>query len=226
MDSKKPDQTIVPASRPGFPGAFLLKWLMVCGAILIVGGAYLTVRAVLHGPLPAGELKTVTEFHDDKRLPEFHLAGPKGPFANANLQGQWSFVFFGYTQCPDICPTALGLMKDLQARLGAVPPAPTFQVVFISIDPARDTHALLDNYLAAFDPAFIGITGDDTELAPLTKDLGVFFQRNDTADKKNYTVDHSAAIYLINPKGQLVALFSPPQAADKMAADYRRITAQ
>ena len=158
---------------------------------------------------------------------DFRLSDHRGQVRTlADFRGKVVVMFFGYTQCPDICPTALGLMKDLQARLGAVPPAPTFQVVFISIDPARDTHALLGNYLAAFDPAFVGITGDDTELAPLTKDLGVFFQRNDTADKKNYTVDHSAAIYLINPKGQLVALFSPPQAADKMAADYRRITAQ
>jgi protein SCO1/2 len=202
------------------------KRLMVAGIVLLVAGGYMILRAVVKGPLPAGELKTVTEVHDDKPLPDFRLAGPKGAFSNANLLGKWSFVFFGYTQCPDICPTALGLMKELQAKFGAVPPVPTFQVVFISVDPARDTHALLGNYLAAFDPAFIGVTGNDDQLAPLTKDLGVFIQRNDAVDKTNYTVDHSAAIYLVDPKGRLVALFSPPQVAEKMAADFRRITAR
>jgi protein SCO1/2 len=202
------------------------KWSMLAGVVLLLAGGYMVLRAVEKGPMPAGELKTVTEFRDDKPLPEFHLSGPKGAFSNPDLFGKWSFVFFGYTQCPDICPTALGLMKELQVTLGAVPPAPTFQVVFISIDPARDTHSLLGNYLAAFDSAFIGITGNDQQLTPLTKDLGVFFQRNNAMDKTNYTVDHSVAIYLIDPKGRLAALFSPPQVAAKMAADFRRITAR
>jgi protein SCO1/2 len=198
--------------------------LLLLGLALALVGSYLTWRNLRGGPLPAGELPSVTEIRDEKPLPPFSLRGPAGDFNNANLVGQWSFMFFGYTQCPDICPTALSLMKTLKSQLGAVPPAPTFQVVFVSVDPRRDTRELLDQYIAAFDPAFIGAGGDDAALAPLVKDLGVFYQRNDAADKKHYTVDHSAAIYLLDPKGRLAAVFSPPQDAAKMAADYRRLT--
>lgn len=199
-----------------------LKWVMAVGLGLALAGAAAIWRTLGSGPAPAGELKTVTEYRDDKPLPAFRLSGPRGDFTEAALRGRWHFVFFGYTQCPDICPTALGLMKELKA---AVPPAPTFGVVFVSVDPARDTHALLRDYLAAFDPEFTGITGSDADLAPLTRDLGVFYQRNDATDKRHYTVDHSATIYLIDPQGRLAATFSPPQSAARMAADYRRITA-
>jgi protein SCO1/2 len=117
-------------------------------------------------------------------------------------------------------------MKDVRAILAAsaaVAPAPTFQVVFVSVDPRRDTPQLLAEYMAAFDPSFIGVSGEDAALLPLTKSLGAYYRRNDGTDARNYTVDHSAAIYLIDPRGRLAAVFSPPQEASKMAADFRRI---
>jgi protein SCO1/2 len=205
--------------------AGLGQWLLVVGMSLLIGGSYLTWRSLRAGPLPAGELSSVTEIRDDKPLPAFSLHGPRGAFGNANLVGQWSFMFFGYTQCPDICPTALTLMKDLKAALAGRQgtPAQGFQVVFVSVDPQRDTLRLLGEYMAAFDPNFVGITGGDAALSSLVKNLGVYYQRNDATDKQNYTVDHSAAIYLIDPQGRLAAVFSPPQQAAKMATDFRRI---
>ena len=139
---------------------------------------------------------------------------------------RWSFAFFGYTQCPDVCPTALSTMKALKTELSAVTPVPTFQVVFVSVDPVRDTIPLLSEFMAAFDPSFIGVTGNDAALQPLIKDLGVYYVRNDAQNKKHYTVDHTATIYLIDPQGRLAATFSPPQFASAMAADYRRISAR
>ena len=157
-------------------------------------------------------------------LPEFVLRGPQGSFGNADLLGNWTFLFFGYTQCPDICPTALSLMKETQAILaGAVPTAPTFRVVFVSVDPRRDSTELLRQYMAAFDPSFIGISGDDAALMPLTSKLGVYYRRDDATKAKNYTVDHSAAIHLIDPRGRLAAVFLPPQQAKELAAEFRRI---
>lgn len=202
------------------------QWLLVAGLSLILAGSYLTWRSLRAGPVPAGEVPTATEIRDKAPLPAFALQGPRGKFGNADLVGRWSFVFFGYTQCPDICPTALALMKELKARLAAsaaVPPVPTFQVVFVSVDPRRDTAQLLGEYMAAFDPSFIGVSGTDVELSALTKALGVYYQRNDAADTRNYAVDHSAAIYLIDPQGRLAAVFSPPQEASKLAASFRRI---
>ena len=207
--------------------ALTAQRIILVGLALALAGAVVTWRNLRTSPQPAGEMRTVTEFEDRKALPAFRLQGTHGGFDNARLRGRWSFVFFGYTQCPDICPTALGLMKTLKARLaetnGAVPPGLTFQVVFISVDPDRDTTALLKDYMAAFDPEFIGLTGDDATLAPLVKDLGVFYQRNNAVDKQHYTVDHSAAIYLVDPAGRLAALFSHPQNAERMAADFVRI---
>jgi len=201
------------------------QWLLVVGMGLLIAGSYLTWRSLHAGPVPAGDLPSVTEIHDDKPLPSFVLQGPRGEFGNANLVGQWSFMFFGYTQCPDICPTALTLMKDLKAAISGRQGAPArgFQVVFVSVDSQRDTPRLLGEYMAAFDPTFVGLTGADAMLAPLVRNLGVYYQRNDATDKWHYTVDHSAAIYLIDPQGRLAAVFSPPQDATKMAADFLRI---
>ncbi len=201
------------------------QWLLVVGMSLLIVGSYLTWRSLRAGPQPAGDLPSVTEIRDDTPLPAFSLQGPRGEFGNANLVGQWNFMFFGYTQCPDICPTALTLMKDLKAVIAGKQgvPARGFQVVFVSVDPQRDTLRLLGEYLAAFDPTFVGITGADAALSPLVKNLGVYYQRNDATDKRHYTVDHSATIYLIDPQGRLAAVFSPPQDATKMAADFLRI---
>lgn len=204
----------------------LAQWLLLGGLVLAVAGAYVTWRSLRSGPLPAGDVPSVNEIRDDAPLPDFKLRGPKGEFTNASLGGHWSFMFFGYTQCPDICPTALTLMKEVRTALlapDAVSPAPTFQVVFISVDPRRDTADLLGAYMAAFDASFIGVSGDDAALAPLAKKLGAYYQRNDGADTRHYSVDHSAAIYLIDPRGRLAAVFPPPQDTSKLAVDYRRI---
>ncbi len=202
---------------------------MVSGALLVVGGGYLVWLSFPGKPLPAGEVPRVLEVRDDAPLPAFHLQGTHGELANDKLLGRWTFMFFGYTQCPDICPTALALMKDLKRQLEpnvAVSSAPTFQVVFVSVDPRRDTRELLTQYMAAFDPSFIGASGDDTELAPLVAKLGIRYQRHDETDRKNYTVDHSAAIHLIDPRGRLAAVFPPPHESSRMAVDFRRITAR
>ena len=130
-------------------------------------------------------------------------------------------MFFGYTQCPDICPTALALMKDIKAL--AVSPAPTFSVVFVSVDPRRDTNELLRDYLAAFDPAFMGVSGSDEALRPLTNALKVDYRRHDEKDTRNYTVDHGAAIHLIDPLGRPAAAFPPPQQAATLAAELARL---
>jgi protein SCO1/2 len=203
------------------------RWLLFVGLLLTFLGTVLVLRTLRNGPMPAGELRGIYEVSDDVPLPAFVLNGPKGEFTNADLKGHWSFIFFGYTQCPDICPTMLNVMKDVKAALAikdAGVTAPAFQLIFVSVDPHRDTRELLDAYMAAFDPSFIGLRGDDVALISLTSKLGVFYQRNDGTDTQRYTVDHSAAVYLIDPRGQLRAVFSPPQEAPKLAADFRRIT--
>lgn len=197
--------------------------VLVAGLALVLGGAVLVWRSFPAGPAPAGEIPRAIETKSGAALPAFRLTGPRGPFGNADLHGRWTFMFFGYTQCPDVCPTALALMKEVRAIGGAVPSAPTFEVVFVSVDPRRDSDRLLAQYLAAFDPGFVGISGDDAALMPLTQALGVAYQRHDEKGAHNYTVDHSAAIHLIDPQGRLAASFPPPQQAATLAAELRRI---
>lgn len=195
--------------------------LLAGGLVLALTGGLLIWRNLPNGPAPAGQVPRVMETSDAVALPDFKLRGPRGEFRNSDLIGHWTFMFFGYTQCPDICPTALALMKDIKAI--AVSPAPTFNVVFVSVDPRRDSNELLRDYLAAFDAAFIGVSGSDEALRPLTNALKVDYRRHDEKDSRTYTVDHGAAIHLIDPKGRPVAVFPPPQQAAVLAAEFARL---
>ncbi len=193
------------------------------GILLSLIGAGLIWKVLHDGPEPAGQLRSVTEFRDSDPLPAFRLNGPKGDFSNAQLMGQWTFLFFGYTQYPDVCPTALSLMLNVRKELVSKSVAQLPAVIFVSVDPLRDTRELLDQYMTAFDPSFVGLRGNDDELIPLLRSLGVFYQRHDDKDKKNYTVDHSTGIYLIDPKGRLAAVFTSPHEVKQMADDFARI---
>ena len=193
------------------------------GAILALGGAALLWRNLPAGPLPAGTPLAATPVNDAQPLPPFQLKTQGGQFGNADLQGKWTLVFFGYTFCPDACPTAMALLKQVKLRLAVQGIAPP-QVLMVSVDPARDTPAVLARYVAAFDTSFIGAVADDAALAPLAKHLGVMYARHDQEKSPNYSVDHSVGIYLIDTQGRLKALFTPPQEVDSMAAAYKKLT--
>ena len=174
-------------------------------------------RSVPLDPAQMG-LQSATVLDGERPLPEFALVRAGGSFANSDLNGHWTLLFFGYTSCPDVCPTALYLLKELRSELAErVVTLP--QVVMVSVDP-RDDPQTLSRYVSAFDPAFIGATADDAGLAPLVKHLGVYYLRHDKDGKAAYVVDHSAAIYLIDPRGRLKAVFPPPQTLPAMLQDY------
>ncbi|MDS4016528.1 MAG: SCO family protein [Candidatus Accumulibacter sp.] len=195
------------------------------GVILVLIAAWLIWRGVEQiPPVPAfdprqARLSSATVLNDEKPLPAFSLLGARGRFDNSALAGRWTLMFFGYTFCPDVCPTALLLLKELKAKLAERSIAAP-QVVMVSLDPARDTPATLKNYTAAFDADFFGVTGSDEALAPLVKHLGVYYLRHEQGTSSGYLVDHSAAIYLIDPQGRLKAVFSPPQDLARMLVDY------
>lgn len=131
----------------------------------------------------------------------FQLVNQFGaPVGQSILHGKWTAVYFGYTFCPDVCPTTLQTLGAAQRRLGAA--AKNFQVVFITVDPARDTPKALKAYLssAAFPPGAIGLTGADEQIAAVAKVYGVYYQKE--GEGSSYAVDHSSAIYLMNPQGQ------------------------
>jgi protein SCO1/2 len=191
--------------------------------LLILAGVFWLSHG-FRGPAPVLG-PTVNLLDDGRLLPEFHLPSTRGEFSNATLQGHWTFVLFGYTHCPDVCPTSLALLAEVTRQLQGktVPP----QVVFVSVDAPRDSVELLKRYVPAFNPAFIGATGSDTALKALTRDLGVYFVRNvdDTpgGSSGSYSVDHTSSFFLIAPDGSLRAVFQLPQEAPQMARDTAAI---
>jgi protein SCO1 len=164
-------------------------------------------------------LTSGTWLPEARSLAPLQLTDQRGrPFDNASLRGHPSLVFFGFTHCPDVCPTTLAML----ARVLRATPLPGLRLVFVSVDPQRDTPPVIATYLHAFSADFIGVTGAAPALEPLYRSLSVAAQRVDLPDG-GYTMDHSANIYLLDPQGRFVAVFTPPFAAAGIAADLRSV---
>jgi protein SCO1/2 len=156
--------------------------------------------------------QVMTVLAEPKPLTDFALTDDRNrPFGPESLKGKWSFLFFGFTYCPDVCPTTLATLaraRDAIAKnaLGA----DDVQFVFVSVDPNRDTASGLRQYVRAFDPSFVGVTGDDAQLARLAGQLGAVYRVEITPGVENYPVSHSAAVYLLDPRARHHAVFTPP----------------
>lgn len=154
-------------------------------------------------------------------LPDFQLRDHRGKaFTRASLAGRWHLVFPGFTHCPDICPATLATLNQVHQKLGQQ--AARLGVVLLTVDPARDTPAVLSRYLAYFSPEFIGITGDGTQLETLYAGLGIQHIRIPGADGE-YSVDHSAALLLIDPATHLAGYFRPPFKVQALVEDLQRV---
>lgn len=156
-------------------------------------------------------------------LPSFSLKDSKGKEFNQNgLKNKWSFLFFGYTNCPDVCPETLTEMDTAARKLATEKNIPkNLQYVFISIDPRRDTPALLDQYLSYFTTKFIGATGTIPELIKLANSVNIGFEYG--PGDKNYEVAHGSAMLLINPQGQYVARFRAPQYSEDIVSGFKLV---
>lgn len=162
----------------------------------------------------------ITILPTPKALGEFSLRDQDGNVLNlSRLRGKWSLLFFGFTNCPDICPTTLTILNQVHQYLGKKPALlDEVQFVFISVDPGRDNVATLKKYVSYFNKDFIGVTGDKKQLAKLAKQLGVFYEVLNQGRKNNYAVNHTAAIFIINKDANYFGLMSPPLDAAAMAA--------
>ena len=157
-------------------------------------------------------------------LPAFELLDQQSrAFSPGQLAGRWSLVFFGFTNCPDVCPATLATLAAARRELASLPAAQQPDVVLVSVDPGRDTPERLAEYLAFFDPSFTGVTGDAAQIARLTEALGVAVIIGEADAQGRYTVDHSTTIFLVNPAGAVSAIFSAPHTPDGIAHDYRLI---
>jgi protein SCO1/2 len=170
----------------------------------------------------APQLASGTWFPAPRPIGAFALTAHTGrAFGAADLKGHPTLVYFGFTHCPDVCPTTLVKLAQLK-KTGAMP---DLRVLFVSVDPGRDTPAVLASYVHAFDPDFIGATGDAAEIARLAQKFGVAVARVDLPGG-DYAMDHSAAVFLLDRQGEIVAVFTPPFEVAPLAADLRRVAAR
>jgi protein SCO1/2 len=135
----------------------------------------------------------------------------------SDFRGKAVVVFFGYTHCPDVCPTTLSTLAGAIKRLG--PDGDKVQVLFVTADPERDTAEVLKQYVTAFNPTFLGLRGTADETAAVAKEFKVIVQKNAGADPNNYTVDHSSGTYIYDPAGKLRLYVGYGQDADVFAHD-------
>ena len=139
----------------------------------------------------------------------------------ADFRGKAVVLFFGYTQCPDVCPTTLAELGEAMRRLG--PDADRVQVLFVTVDPARDTPELLSKYVPAFDPRFLGLYGDADALARTAKEFKIIYQKQPGRTPGSYTMDHSAGTYIFDPQGKLRVYVSYGQGPEVFAHDIREL---
>jgi protein SCO1/2 len=199
-----------------------LSLIILCA----VGIAGIAASALWRHRAPAVDLTTGTFITPSREFADFSLIDQRGRvFSSANLRGHWSLLFFGYTNCPDFCPTTLTTLAAMQKRLRAAKAPVLPQVIFVSVDAKRDTPAQMAKYVPYFDPDFIGLTAaDQPSIDAVAKKLGVSVIIQPASDG-NYTVDHSGAIFVLNPGGRLTAILSGPFGVDALQGDFQRIVA-
>lgn len=194
--------------------------LILIAAVAAAVGLWFGAR--LLGTPNAPQLRAAVLYPAPRALPPFHLTrSDNTPLTLADMQGHWTIAFFGYTNCPDVCPTTLATFKQVWKRLDPAL-AKKLRFVFVSVDPARDTPEQLARYVGFFNPDFIAATGSDEELTAITRALGLVYSR-EKADNGNYAVDHSASAVIIDPQGRHVGLFRPPFDADAITADLSNL---
>ncbi|HEY2590630.1 MAG TPA: SCO family protein [Steroidobacteraceae bacterium] len=195
------------------------SWMLVllASACAAVGGAW-AARDLGRTPAAVPQLASGTWLPERRSAGDFTLTDQSGaPFTQASLAGGPSILTFGFTHCPDVCPATLAML----ARVSRAPGVPPVRVIFVTVDPERDTPPLLDSYVKAFDPRFIALTGAPAAIRAFAERLGVGYQR-DALPGGDYTIDHTAVAFLIDPEGRIAAIFTAPFDAARFAADLRR----
>jgi|GEM_PF-116075 protein SCO1/2 len=208
-------------------------WLMLAAALLLGGCGS-------SNPPPKTEAATILP--QAKAISAFTLSrGPEKTFDDENLKGRWSLFFFGYTRCPDVCPTELftlaETLRKIEEKSDTAQEKP--QVVFVSVDPQQDQPEAVQKYVSFYHPEFIGVTGEQVAVDKLARSMGAIYERAYFLNGKalifdpeegapeglenSYLINHSATIFLVNPEGKLHAVFSSPHMSDTIMKDLAAI---
>ncbi|MEZ5498917.1 MAG: SCO family protein [Steroidobacteraceae bacterium] len=197
--------------------AFNRNWVLLALLAVLgtVAGAWVGIASRAQPP----QLQSGTLYPAPRPLPPFALRSADGrPIANADLNGHPTILFFGFTNCPDVCPTTLALIAEVQRRQ----PVPGLQIWFVSVDPRRDTPQRLAAYLHGFAAAITGVTGEAKPLADFATALGIAVAEV-ALPGGDYTVDHTAALLVLNDRGAEVAVFTPPHERDALVRDLQAL---
>jgi protein SCO1 len=196
---------------------FVLVAVLLGGLVVLAGAAFLSLA---HRDTPRGAAGTLLASAIGG---PFRLVDQNGKtVTDADLKGKWSLIYFGYTHCPDACPTALNDMSialdELGPKRGAVRP------VFITVDPERDTPEVLKSYVTAFDAPIMALTGDPEEIARAAKGYRVYYAKHPEAGG-DYSMDHSSVIYVMDPEGRFTASFTHQSTPEEIAERLRKLLA-
>lgn len=220
-------------NQPGFTevsagrkrGIRLTVAVMVVFVVALLAGFVYVMTAPR--TLSADELKAngAYLFEKPRELSPFQLLNQDGrPFTAADLKGHWSLLFFGFTFCPDVCPTTMAELSEFYGKLDPAVAADT-RILLVSVDPARDTPEKLKEYVTYFNPRFKGVTGEFLTLHRFATELNIPFSKV-PGGGENYQVEHSANIALVNPQGHYVGFFKAPHEVPKLLVTYQSIRAQ
>lgn len=171
--------------------------------------------------VPATQLATVLE-QNSTPLSPFNLIDSNGhKFIEKSLNGHWNLMFFGYTTCPDVCPATLSIVRDAWQKFNGKYPA---RFIFVSINPVDDDSSHLRNFLGNYHSDFLGVTGPSQEIAKLSQQLNIIAEKSVDKDTGIARIDHTAALMLVDPRGRLKAVFTPPLDANAIVNDLNSIT--
>lgn len=198
--------------------------IALAGGLGLLASQHFLGREVRETPA----LQTVKLFPQPRPLPGFALRQSDGTqLLPGELHGHWTLVFLGFTHCPDICPTTLAELAQAQKQWAGIPEGMRPRVLFVSVDPERDTPARIGEYAHAFHPDTLAATGDLPALSAFARSLSLVFMKSpadEDAPADQYSVDHSAAIAVLDPKGHMAGVIQPPLDPAAIAADMTALT--
>jgi protein SCO1/2 len=207
MTTSPKTQTVrPPRERPPRTFAFAVIGMLVA-VLLLGGGGFLWLTGVTGGPSVGGP---------------FTLVNDRGnTVSSEDFRGKYMLVYFGYTYCPDVCPTTLNSIAQAMDKLGAK--AKQVQPIFITVDPQRDSPTVLRQYVSAFSPSLIGLTGTSAQVAAVAKEYKVYYAKHVTGPGPNdYSMDHSSIIYLMGPDGTFIAPIAASDSGPQMAKEIAK----
>jgi protein SCO1/2 len=192
--------------------------ILVVGLVVLVAAMFLLPRGQ-RGEAP----QTATVLPEARPLADVRFIDKSGRETHlSDFKGDFTLLFFGFTNCPDVCPLTLSLLAQVRADVAARAPQLTPRVLFVSVDPNRDTPERITAYLNGFDSEFLGVTAGDDELRPLLEALGVAVEKH-VHGGANYNVVHNSAIYVLDSNAQWLAVSTGPHDPQIVASDYLRI---